>query len=109
MPGLDVTFGTNIEKRGLFQLPVKTSKDNIVTLNIAYIASEYRRSYHWVVAKIIPFILEVSSLEAQSFHIRGTKQKRSIQDGFKDTTCDGGTWIDKEEENRRAYSAQKQR
>ena len=60
--GLDVTFGTNSEKRGLFRVSGKTSNNNNIPIISAYIPSERRWLFHWCITKVIPFVLDEDNL-----------------------------------------------
>ena len=61
--GLDVTHGTNAEKRGLFRASGKTSSNRNFPLINAYIPSEQRWLFHWCITKAIPFILDKEDLK----------------------------------------------
>ena len=56
--GLDVTFGTNAEKRDLFRVTTKTSNNKNIPLMNACIPSEQKRLFHWWIALVISCILD---------------------------------------------------
>ena len=56
--GFDVTFGTNAEKWGIFQVTLKTSNIKNIPLINAYIPLEQKWLFHWCIAQAIPCILD---------------------------------------------------
>ena len=61
--GLDVTFGTNAERRPLFRGSLKTSNNNNVPLINGYIPSEQRWVFEWLMEDALPGLLDTDALK----------------------------------------------
>ena len=64
--GLDVTFGTNAEKRPLFRVSGKTANNNNIPSVNAYIPSEQRWVFEWCLKDGLPSILDPKALKKTS-------------------------------------------
>ncbi len=67
--GLDVTFGTNAEKRPLFRSSGKTSDNNNIPHVNAFIPSEQRWVFEWCLHNAMPSLLDANALRKTSIII----------------------------------------
>lgn len=61
--GLDVTFGTNAEKRPLFRASGKTSNNKNVPHVNSFIPSQQRWVFEWILKDALPSILDANALK----------------------------------------------